>query len=77
MTSSWSSSNARDSGEVQPSDVDIVRMIQLGEGRLPSSKDKHCWDLHSQAQLAVIFIIVQILFCSRTSQHSRYLQLAE
>lgn len=53
MTSSWSSSNARDSGEVQPSDVDIVRMIQLGEGRLPSSKDKHCWDLHSQAQLAI------------------------
>ncbi|VDM25289.1 unnamed protein product [Toxocara canis] len=53
MTSSWSSSSDTNTSDTHPSDVDIVRMIQLGEGRLPSSKDKHCWDLHSQAQLAI------------------------
>ncbi|VDK45649.1 unnamed protein product [Anisakis simplex] len=45
----------------QPNDVDIVRMIQLSEGRLPSSKDKNCWDLHSQAQLAVSEDVIQKL----------------
>ncbi|KHN74886.1 Ubiquitin-conjugating enzyme E2 1 [Toxocara canis] len=61
MTSSWSSSSDTNTSDTHPSDVDIVRMIQLGEGRLPSSKDKHCWDLHSQAQLAVVEDVINKL----------------